>query len=411
MQRTFNIKQILLTALWLAISVGVIVLLAAAVRNKDARTCKAIKIDIKEVSTNFFVDDNDVRKVIADAMNGKPEGMPIGRFNLRKIETELEKSTWIKQAELFFDNNENLVVTIYEREPIARVFNLSGNSFYIDTAIKVLPLSEKFSARLPVFTNFPSLNMVLSGKDSILLHSIKTLSLAILKDSFRMAMIEQVVITPQNTFEMVPKIGDQTIVFGDATDIDAKFDKLKIFYKEIIANVGWGKYSVINLQYKGQVVAKIRGAEDKETDSLQTLQMMDLMAMNAERQSADSVHTMAQGQERGSADSTMILQSIQREDDGENGMIKDDAVPEKKETPAIIIDKAKVKVTDKKAATTSTVIKKAVPVKAVVKVEPKTKEKVKVAPKKVMPKAAPVKAKATLPKPTEKQKAANKNDY
>jgi cell division protein FtsQ len=55
--------------------------------------------------------------------------------------------------QLFFDNNEVLQVVIDEREPIARIFTVAGNSYYIDSSLERLPLSDKMSARLPVFTN------------------------------------------------------------------------------------------------------------------------------------------------------------------------------------------------------------------------------------------------------------------
>lgn len=81
-------------------------------------------------------------------------------------------------------------------------------------------MSEGLLARLPVFTGFPSDRQVLTAADSNLLRDIKTISLAIQKDSFSMAMIDQVDITAQRTFEMMPKIGNRVIVFGDATDAE-----------------------------------------------------------------------------------------------------------------------------------------------------------------------------------------------
>ena len=102
---------------------------------------------------------------------------------------------------------------------MARVFTTTGATFYIDNGLTILPLSEKFSARLPVFTNFPSDRKVLSKADSSLLMGIKNVGIGIQKDSFSMAMIEQVDITPQRIFEMVPKIWYQVIVFGDWTDV------------------------------------------------------------------------------------------------------------------------------------------------------------------------------------------------
>jgi len=230
------------------------------------------------------------------------------------MERELQKNIWVKSAELFFDNNEMLQVIVNEREPVARVFTTTGTSFYIDRDGAMLPLSEKFSARLPVFTDFPSDKIVLSKADSILLKDIKTISLEIQKDSFRMAMIEQVDITPQRTFEMMPKIGNQLIVFGDASAAAEKFEKLELFYKNVMTKAGWNYYSIINLQYKNQVVAKRRGAEDFSADSLRTLQVMQMIATNAEKQASDSLQTMLQDNDKNTLDSSMIQHSIQRDE-------------------------------------------------------------------------------------------------
>ena len=45
---------------------------------------------------------------------------------------------------------------------------------------------------------------------------IKAISLQIQQDSLMNALIQQVDITPARTFEMVPYIGEQVIVLGDA---------------------------------------------------------------------------------------------------------------------------------------------------------------------------------------------------
>jgi cell division protein FtsQ len=161
---------------------------------------------------------------------------------------------------------------------------------------------------------------VLSKADSSLLGDIKTISLALQKDTFSMAMIEQVDITPQRIFEMIPKIGNQLIVFGDATDVEAKLSKLKLFYKEIMVKAGWNTYSVINVQYKNQVVAKRKGAEDVIADSLRTLQIMKFIAERAQQQAEDSLRQVIQpDNNRNTTDSTMIQQSIQRDDTDESG--------------------------------------------------------------------------------------------
>ena len=313
-KKRYSIKNILLTILWISIGAGIGVLLVAAMRKKDAQLCKSIDITITAANNNIFVDKKDIADAITIIANGNPVGKTIGALNLRMMETQLKKNIWVNNADIFIDNNGVMVVNINERVPVARVFNTLGSSFYIDDAIAVLPLSEKCSPLLPVFTNFPVGEQQLLKADSNLLMDIKTISLAIQKDTFMMAMIDQVDITPQRNFEMVPKIGNQVIVFGDASATTEKLAKLKIFYQQVMVKAGWNNYSVINVQYKNQVVAKRRGAEDVTADSLRTLQLMQMIVNNAEKQAEDSLQNQVQGNDNTAPDSSMIQQSIQRDE-------------------------------------------------------------------------------------------------
>jgi cell division protein FtsQ len=194
-------------------------------------------------------------------------------------------------------------------------------------------------------------------------------------------MVEQVDITPQRMFEMFPKIGNQLIVFGDATDVDTKLQKLKLFYKEIMVKAGWNNYSVINVQYKNQVIAKRKGAEDIAADSLRSLQIMQMLADRTQQQANDSLQIIQPDNNRNTVDSTMIQQSIQRDENSESGGVSETA-------NAIIVPPAIAPVT-------------ASPKPAPVKQETKAITK------------SVKKPAAVIKKPVQKPKATmqNKNDY
>lgn len=412
-KKRYSIKKILLAILWVTVGTGTTVLLVAAIKKKDAAKCKQIEIKISGIENSNgpkFVDEDEILNTIKTSINGTPIGKTIGSFDLKKIESELEKSKWVKNAELFFDNKDILNVNLQEREPVARVFTAAGTSFYIDDELKMLPLSDKVPAKLPVFTNFPSDNIVLSVADSSLLMDIKNISLAIQKDSFWMAMIDQVDITGQRNFEMIPKIGNQLIVFGSAADIEEKFNRLQLFYKNIIVKTGWAKYSVINVQYKNQVVAKIRGAEDKSADSLRTIQLMQAIAANAARAAEDSVQTILQDNSNNTADSSMIQQSIQREDNFETTNAAIDKPLQPATAPPVFNPPPVNPIPLKTPATTKPVATKPAIVKTVA---PKPK------PVATKPAAKPVQQKPVQPTVpakkavTEKPKAVmqNKNEY
>ncbi|MCY7292336.1 MAG: FtsQ-type POTRA domain-containing protein [Ferruginibacter sp.] len=311
-----NIIKFFIALVWVIVGAGCITLLVSAVHSKEAKYCSGVEINITGVSNTFFIDKTDVYNIIKNYGGDSTQRKSLASIDLKKIERALEKDVWIKNAELFFDNNNFLKVSVEEREPIARLFTLTGNTFYIDSSCTILPLSDKFSARLPVFTGFTSDAKILSKPDSALLFNIKNISIKILADSFLMAMIDQVDIVANRTFEMVPKLGKQRIIFGEATDADTKFSKLKLFYKDVITQAGWNRYSVINLQYKNQVVASIRGKEDIIADSLRTMQLIKFIAEDAARRSADSSQIFLPETDKRVADSSLIQQSIERDDEG-----------------------------------------------------------------------------------------------
>ncbi len=323
-----KIIKTLLTTMWICIGTGMVVLLVAAIHKKDLKACRGISIHIVGVNNNFFVDKKDIIKTIADNAGDEPVGLAMKYFNIRLIEQELQKDYWVKKAELFFDNNAILNVNVIEREPQARVFAMNGATFYLDTYIMVLPISDKFSARLPVFTSFPSDIKALNKADSLLLKDIVHLSTEISKDSFSMAMIEQVDITPARTFQMIPKIGNTMIEFGDASDVKSKLERLKLFYRKVIMKAGLNYYSSVNVQFKGQLVAKRRGAEDVLADSLRAKEMMQKIAELAQQRSNDSLSMIQQDDENNSTNESLIMNSFQREDADEPGSVMSEIQPQ-----------------------------------------------------------------------------------
>ena len=311
----YNIKKIILVALWSLLAIGGIALLLSAFYKRDDEKCKGVNIELNSTGNYFFIDSVDILKIITTHEGKDFIGKPIRKFDLGKTEKELMKDTWVRKAQLFFDNNGILTAEIVEREPVARVFTAEGNSFYIDEEKNMLPLSERHAARLPIFTNFPSELKVLSKQDSILLNGIKSLSTYIQNDKFLMAMIDQIAINSLREFELVPKIGNQVIEFGDANDIDAKFQKLKLFYKKVIPISGWSKYNKVDLKYKGQIVARINATQDVIADSIRTMEMMKAMASMSMRNANDSSVGNVQESDSVTTDVSIILKSFQRDDE------------------------------------------------------------------------------------------------
>ncbi len=288
--KKYTFRKILVVAVWLLLGSATVVLLVAAITKKHSEQVARTEINITGVKNNPFVDKKNVIKIL-ERVNGKNlDQAVIGSLNLAEMEDALQKEQWIKKAELFFDNNNVLQVKITEREPVARVFSITGSSFYVDSSLKKLPLSDEFSARVPVFTNFPTDVMVLTKQDSLLLKEVKTLAEFIGDDPFWMAQVEQVDITPDRTFELVPKLGNQVIRFGNADNYREKFSKLLAFYKQVQTRTGWNIYSLIDVRFKDQVVAVRRDAKEIKADSIRAIQIMKQIIADAQKRSADSTN-------------------------------------------------------------------------------------------------------------------------
>lgn len=263
------IKKKIISLLWIVAGILTVVLLGAAMQKKNDQKCSNIKIEIVGSVEHMFVNENDILQLINS--NGIINGKPIKNIDLRNIEALIEKNAWVKNAEVFINNNRELVVTIEEKEPIARVFTLQESSFYIDTLATQLPLSNNYNARVPVFTAFPTDKPKLAYADSLLMNDVIKIAKFISADSFWNAQVAQVNILPNATFEIVPVIGNQIISIGNANNLDKKFNRLYTFYNHIWLNSGLNKYEKLSIEFDNQIVAVKKGTTIK-TDSVQIKQ-------------------------------------------------------------------------------------------------------------------------------------------
>ncbi len=278
-----TIRKILFVMLWVCIGGGMLSLLIAAIGKKNREDCTDYTIAIKGSAEKFFINADDIRKLLISGMGSELKGKKMSEINLKKLEQLLRNNIWIRKAEMWFDNKNVLHVEVYEREPIARIFTNAGNSFYIDSTERKIPLSDRMSARVPVFTGFPD-KKVYSAKDSLLFADVKNVAIYIKNDPFWMSQVAQVNITADRNFELSPVVGNHLIKLGNGKDIEKKFNRLMIFYKQVLAQKGFDAYSTIDVQYSGQVVGTKRGSEKNKVDTVMLKRRVDEMLKQMQKQ-------------------------------------------------------------------------------------------------------------------------------
>lgn len=267
MAARFTIRKLLFIAGWLAIGSGLLVLLAAAITQKNNGRCQGYHIRISGAEQHRFIGEPEVEQWLREQLRGPLKGKALADFSLHELEEGLEKNPWISRAQLYFDNQDWLHVQVEEKEPIARIFDLAGKSFYIDSLGERLPLSDQLSARVPVFTGFPARRQW-TAADSLLLQELRETALFVYRDSFWSAQVAQVDIREDGNLEMIPLVGSHVVRLGRGTDAAAKFRRLMVFYRQVLSRTGMDRYKLIDVQYRGQVVASRRYAA-AGTDSVQ----------------------------------------------------------------------------------------------------------------------------------------------
>jgi cell division protein FtsQ len=254
-----KVDKILTQVLWVVGGVVLLVAIISAVSQKRASVANQIVVNIKPLPDNSkMITEVDILTTLTRSMGRSPEGIPIVELDLDRIENKiLKRDPFISDAEVFIDAKSRLNIDIEQREPFLRIIDASGRNYYLDQDGKYMPTSVNFTARVTVATGYiPSYTPEYRQKKNGTLKHLFRFVEKIHKDEFMKALTEQVFVTKNREFIVVPKVGKQKILFGKNRNIEGKFKQLKIFYKEGMPYEGWQKYSTINLKYEGQVVCK-----------------------------------------------------------------------------------------------------------------------------------------------------------
>jgi cell division protein FtsQ len=281
------LKKFFTVVLWCLLGGAGLALLAAAINSKNTSGCRGLEVEINEGGKDRFLNKKDLVTMLEKTGLKEWHNKKTASFNLLQMETVLRKNSWIRDVQIYFDNNDILKIRVQERQPIARLFTMSGNSFFIDSSGVQMSLSDRNVFRLPVFTGYPNEKFG-PGKDSALNKQIKDLAVFLNQDGFWSCQIQEVHITTSKNFQMTPLIGSQQIDFGDGNDFENKFHRLFIFYKEVMTKTGFEKYFSINLAFANQVIATRKQGIVSRADSIQARRNIMDMIRKAQKMEADS---------------------------------------------------------------------------------------------------------------------------
>ena len=113
-----------------------------------------------------------------------------------------------------------------------------------------MPLEAKCVARRTIVTG--------NVEKSFAMRDLYKFGVFLQNNPFWDAQIEQIHVLPGKDVELVPRVGDHIVYLGKLDQFEDKLDRLKVFYKKALNEVGWNKYSRISLEFNNQIICTKR---------------------------------------------------------------------------------------------------------------------------------------------------------
>jgi len=250
---------------WLKITLSLLLviatgsLLAFVSVQPNEVSCYNVQVKIKGDPEAMFVSEQEILdrfETFCTARNNEEV------LDLKEIEKNILLIPSVKNTNVYKNVKGAISIEVELKTVIGRVINKAGNSFYIDSDGGMMPVVDERPARVCIvngeiveeYNATPYYLQDDSLAEKSVLDDVNNMLQFIHKNEFWKAQIEQMYITNDKKFILIPKVGMHEIMFGKAEHIEGKFKKLELFYQSGIDRVGWEKYSMIDIQYKGQIV-------------------------------------------------------------------------------------------------------------------------------------------------------------
>lgn len=241
---------------------GVPFFLSANVRS---RPCSEISVSIEDSSDYHFVTKRNLLNII-NSDPGKILGRPIREIPVQKLEERIKELRELKKAEVYMDITGTLHVYADQRNAILRIMPDEGGDYFMDDEGVLIRRRNLYSPRVHIAGGNINISQDMLNGVSVLDTGIKKSVLKdiyyiesyISDDSFWSAQIDQIFVDRNNEIDFIPRVGNHLIHLGTAENLEGKLRNLEAFYDKVLPEVGWNKYSVINLEYRDQIVCKKR---------------------------------------------------------------------------------------------------------------------------------------------------------
>lgn len=251
----FNWRNLLYAAVGVLVSAGAVLLMGFISTKSSEQSCSDVQIIV--LGNESFIEQKEIMSLLVEKY-GELKGRTLESIPIHEMEVDLRQIPFVFSAVVTIDMDGLLTVRVRQREAVVRIINENGLDFYIDMQGHKMPVSLKYVPHVPVVNGHISepYNGALDSIESQLVRDIFKAAQFITGDSVWSSQIVQLYVNEQRDIELIPRVGNQQIILGNADSLERKFEKLKLFYTKIVPKTGIGAYKSVNLKFAGQVVCE-----------------------------------------------------------------------------------------------------------------------------------------------------------
>lgn len=233
-----------------------VVMLMGLVNKKDAdQVCSSLQVVVEGKET--FIDQRDIVTMVNN-QHGNVVGRPIREIPIELIEKSLRQLPYVARAEVYVDMDGKMRISVHQRAIVLRVISQSGSDYYIDTEGRKIPTTLKYVPLVLVANGYiyEELGSPLDSIQSEIVQDLVRIVEHVGTDELWRNQVVQLYVNKNQDIEIVPRVGEQELIIGNAEDLADKLTRLEIFYKNILPKVGSEAYNLVNVKYDGQIICE-----------------------------------------------------------------------------------------------------------------------------------------------------------
>lgn len=249
-------SEILMALLCAVIAALMVAGAVIAGRDFNGQGCNGMTVKVN--GEYAFVDTNEAVDFILSRY-ADPAGMTVAEVDLWQIEQLLDSHSAVFKSQVWLESDNRVHVEVMQRCPVMRI--QTGNSgFYIDSTGCIFPLQKGYSAQVPVIDgNVPVKiaggykGLAPTPEEQEWVERMLEL-IRVMRNGVWATNISQIRVGRDGSMVMIPRTGNEKILFGSADDIERKFAKIEKYYTHIKPSKGEGYYSSVDVTNKGKII-------------------------------------------------------------------------------------------------------------------------------------------------------------